>query len=66
MPSWSCGHARSPLRGSPYVPCPACGQQLRRQRNHWAALVAAIVFTLLAVSAAAVSAKRGAASEVAP
>lgn len=50
---WSCGHRRSPEVGSPLVPCPACGEQMHRNRNHWAALTVAIVLALLLVCAMA-------------
>lgn len=53
---WACGHARHPeAERSPRNRCPACAEQQRLNRNHWAALVAAIVLVLLLACAAAVS-----------
>lgn len=64
MATWACGHAfrarltnRNPdwlqELGARERYCPACEAQERRNRQHWAALVTAVVLALLLVCAVA-------------
>jgi hypothetical protein len=54
---WSCGHRRGALVGSPYIPCPACGEMMRRNRAHWAALFLVVLVVLFIACAAAVGSR---------
>lgn len=53
---WACSHRRDrSAERSPFLPCPACSEQARQNRRHWAgfalACVIAFVLTWLGLAA---------------